>query len=82
MVGSIDLEYHTKDPTISCILLISCFDSGDDVSSGVGRCTFDPYIMGAAFAGACCGFGGTGCWNLWSLFLTNPGTLVSSVLLL
>ena len=40
MVGSVDLEYHAKDPTISCIILISSFESGDNVSSGVGRCTF------------------------------------------
>ena len=42
IVGSVYLEYHVKDQIISCILLISSFDSGDEVYSGVGCCTFDP----------------------------------------
>ena len=42
IVGSVDLEYQAKAPTISCILLIPSFERVGESSSGVGFCTLDP----------------------------------------
>ena len=37
-MGSVDLEYQAKAPTISCILLVPSFERGGESSSGVGLC--------------------------------------------
>ena len=36
IIGVVDLEYQVKDPTLSCVILTSAFNSGKDPSSGVG----------------------------------------------
>ena len=78
IVGSTALEYHAKVPTTSCIRLMRAEDMAGEVSFSF-ICIFEPYWIGTAFAGACCGLLGLTCWYLCRVFGTKLGMWVSRV---
>ena len=78
IVGSTALEYHAKLPTMSCMRLIRAVDMAGDVSFS-SICIFEPYWIGADFAGACCGLWGLACWYLCRYFGTKLVMWVSRV---
>ena len=60
MVGSTALKYHAKLPTTSWIRLIRAGDMAGEVSLS-SVCILEPYCIGTAVAGACCGSLGLAC---------------------
>ena len=78
IVGSTALEYHAKVPTTSCIRFMRAGDMAGEVSfSSIS--IFEPYWIGTAFAGACCGRLGLACWYLCRALGTKLGMWVSRV---
>ena len=78
IVGSTSLEYHAKFPTTSWMRLMCAGDIAGEVSFSYIR-IFEPYLIGTAFAGACCGLLGLACWYLCRAFGTKLGMWVSRV---
>ena len=78
IVGSTDLEYHAKVPTTSCIRLMRAWDMAGEVSFS-SICIFEPYWIGTAFVGACCGRLGLACWYLCRALGTKFGMWESRV---
>ena len=64
IVGSVDREYQANAPTASWTRLMSLSERMGELSGGVAVCTLEPYLIGVALAGACCGVLGFGCWSL------------------
>ena len=77
-VGSTALEYHAKVPTTSWIRLMHAGDMAGVVSFS-SICIFEPYWIGTAFAGACCGRLVLACWYLCRALGTKLGMWVSRV---
>ena len=80
IVRSTSLAYHVKVPTTSWMRLMRAGDMAGEVYFP-SICIFDPYWIGTAFAGACCGLLGLSCWYLCKAFGTNLRMWVSSVCL-
>ena len=78
MVGLTALEYHAKVPTTSWVCLMRAGDMAGEVSF-FSICIFEPYWIGTAFAGACCGRLGLACWYLCRALGTKLGMWVSRV---
>ena len=72
MVGSTALEYHTNVPNTSWIRLMCAGDMAGEVSF-YSICIFEPYWIGTAFDGACCGSLGLACWYLCRALGTKLG---------
>ena len=72
IVGSTALEFHAKVPTTSLMRLMRAGDMAGEVSFS-SICIFEPYWIGTAFYGACCGILGLACWYLCRDFGTKLG---------
>ena len=77
IMGSTARPYHANLPTTSLMCLIIDADIPSDVSF-FSTWILTPYWIGAAFAGACCGLVGFGCWCFWRDFGTKVGMCVSA----
>ena len=78
IVGLTALEYHAKVPTTSWIHLMCAGDMAGEVSFS-SIYIFEPYWIGTAFAGACCGRLVLACWYLCRTLGTKLGMCVSRV---
>ena len=78
IVGPTALEYYAKVPTTSWMHLMFTGDMDGEMSFS-SIYIFEPYWIGTAFAGVCCGLLGLACWYLCRAFGTKLGMWVSRV---
>ena len=78
IIGSSALEYHAKVHTTCWMCLMRGGDMAGELSFS-SICIFEPYWIGTAFAGACCGLLGLSCWYLCRDFGKKMGLWVSRV---